>query len=284
MRTNESSYKAGCSSVFTMPAVNIIGAGRVGRTFLSLLGSDVRHVASRTLEAAEQSVSDTGYGRAVSLESAEDADFWLLTVPDCAITDVATALAAMGRAPATAVHCSGFHRAEVMAPLKEAGWDLASAHPNLSFADPAVAATRFAGTPCGIEGDPAAVEKVEDLVRSIGGTPFRISSDQKVLYHAAAVFSNNFATVLQAVARDAWRDAGVPEAMLDEIHASLLTATVENVLKAGPRDALTGPAARGDCAVVADQAEAVTAWHKDAGQIYRMLSAMAAELKASGKY
>lgn len=267
-----------------MQTVNIIGAGRVGRTFHSLLGPAVQNVISRSHAAAAQSVHSVGFGRATTLDVADQADIWLLTVPDRSIAQVADTLAAQGHGPATAIHCSGFHRSDIMAPLAQAGWHLASLHPNLSFAMPEAAAARFAGTPCGIEGDAAAVDAAEGLVRAMEGTPFHIASEHKALYHAAAVFSNNFATVLQAVARNAWRDAGVPEEHIDAIHASLLTATVENVLKAGPSSALTGPAARGDHAVVDAQGDAVQSWNSDAGQLYRILSAMAARLKSGGQF
>ena len=265
-----------------MATVNIIGAGRVGRTFLRLLGPQVQDIASATLASAETAVHETGQGHATDLTQMRPADLWLLTVPDTQIASAAEALARMNVKPAIAVHCSGFHTAEMMSPLREKGWNLASAHPNLSFADPETAATRFPGTPCGIEGDPPAVEAVEALLTRLGAIPFRMASDQKALYHAAAVFSNNFATVLQAVARAAWKEAGVPDEIAARLNASLLNATAENVIRHGPAAALTGPAARGDVAVVEAQGAKVAEWNAEAGHLYRALSAMAARLKATG--
>ena len=84
-------------------------------------------------------------------------------------------------------------------------WDgeLASVHPVLTFADPATSVQQFEGTLCGCEGNELALGFVEDLLKEIGAIPFRIRSDSKSLDHAAAVISNNFTVVLQAVAREA---------------------------------------------------------------------------------
>lgn len=265
-----------------MPTVNIIGAGRVGRTFLRLLGSKARDVASATRASADAAVRETGHGEARDLDKMRPADIWLLTVPDTQIARSAQALAQRQLPPAIAVHCSGFHTAGIMEPLRGRGWRLASAHPNLSFADPETAARSFPGTPVGIEGNPRAVNAVEDLMTDLGAEPFCIESDRKALYHAAAVFSNNFATVLQAIAQEAWADAGVPQDIVARLNASLLNATAENVNRHGPVAALTGPAARGDIAVVEAQGARVAEWNAEAGRLYRDLSVMAARLKATG--
>ncbi|MEO1536746.1 MAG: DUF2520 domain-containing protein [Pseudomonadota bacterium] len=265
-----------------MKTVNIIGAGRVGRTFLRLFGPRVQDIASATRASADAAVATTGHGQASDLGHLRPADIWILTVPDTQIAIASEALAETA-APAIAIHCSGFHPAEIMAPLRRTGWHVASAHPNLSFADPDAAARRFAGTPCGVEGDDIAVAAIEPILVGLGAKTFRIASDQKALYHAAAVFSNNLATVLQAIARDAWRDAGVPDDIAAALNKSLLDTTAENVAKYGPQDALTGPAARGDTAVVEAQASQVAAWNTEAGAVYRRLSAMAMRLKTTGR-
>lgn len=265
-----------------MTTINIIGAGRVGRTFLRLFGTRIRDVASTTLASAENAVSDAGFGRAAVPSDMAPADVWFLTVPDTQIWPVSEKLALTTIQPAIAIHCSGYHTAEAMAPLRAKGWSLASVHPNLSFADPDTAAAGFAGTPCGIEGDTPALDPAETLFKSIGASTFQIASDQKALYHAAAVFSNNFATVLQAIAREAWAEAGVPDDVAERLNTSLLDATEQNVSRLGPVAALTGPAARGDTAVVTAQGATVTQWNEDAGELYRRLSEMAARLKSTG--
>lgn len=274
--------------------VNLVGAGRVGRTFLRLLAErkdiEIGCVASSTQASASSAVAEVGTGRAVaSISEMAPADVWFLTVPDSRIAEVAEKISQAiklnikkGIYP-VAIHCSGYHAASVMMPLAALGWRLVSAHPMLSFADPEVSAERFPGTWCGVEGDESGVAEVEALLEKLKARPFRVSSEGKVLYHAAAVFTNNFTTVLQAIALEAWEAAGVPEEAARELNATLLKSTHENIERLGPAEALTGPAARGDADVVREQGRIVSEWDADAGQLYEILSQMAARLKATGR-
>jgi predicted short-subunit dehydrogenase-like oxidoreductase (DUF2520 family) len=62
----------------------------------------------------------------------------------------------------------------------------------------------------------------------------------------------------------------------------LLNNAVANITRLGPQGALTGPAARGDIAAIARQAQAVRAWDNQAGDAYRALSALALRLAGHG--
>jgi len=262
--------------------LNVIGPGRVGQTLMRLAtdaGLRVQDVAGRDFETTSQAIADLGCGRATRLADMRPADIWCLCVPDRHISRVADTLAGVTIAPTTALHFSGFHPAEIMATLRPAGWHLASLHPVTSFADPKTARARFAGTPCGIEGDAPAVAQASAFAHALGGLPFVIRSENKALYHAAAVFSNNLTTVLQAIAEDAWAETGVAPDMARVLQERLLRDALENISALGPQNALTGPAARGDTDVVAHQGRAVAAWDAEAGEIYRLLSEKARRLK-----
>ena len=267
--------------------VNLVGTGRVGRTLLRLMagcdGVIIGCVASRRIDSAVAAVQEAGAGISCEIKDMAPADLWFLTVPDSKIEDAAAEIARCVSSPSIAVHCSGFHQAEVMAPLRLAGWSLASAHPMLSFADPIVAAERFPGTWVGIEGDAEAVAVAAKVFEALGGRTFPIASDAKALYHAAAVITNNFTTVLQAVALEAWAKAGVPDDVARDLNATLLRSTLENIEKLGPAEALTGPAARGDREVVTEQGRQVSEWRPDVGRLYDVFSEMAVQLKSTGR-
>jgi len=62
--------------------------------------------------------------------------------------------------------------------------------------------------------------------------------------------------------------------------AAISRGALDNVLALGARDALTGPAARGDREVVAIQNAAVADWDADSGRAYAALSALAFRLAA----
>lgn len=271
--------------------VNLIGAGRVGKTLLGLLqrlpGYTIQDVLSPRLQAAQDAVTFAGAGRAISdYAKLRPADLWIIATPDTQIEAAAASIAdglepRKANTPAPiAFHCSGFFPAQQMAPLRDLGWHLASVHPVLSFADPKDAMAQFEGTYCGIEGDAEALKILAPLMSKLGAQPFEIRSDSKSLYHAAAVISNNFAVVLQAIARDAWAASGVPDNIAQQLNEKLLKATYENVVAKGPWEALTGPAARGDTLVVTQQGEDVARWDPAAGKLYKDLSRIARNLKA----
>lgn len=209
-------------------------------------------------------------------------------MPDDAIADVARVLAAMSAVAAghgprpVAAHCSGFLSSEALRPLRDLGWLTASCHPVLSFADPDLAARQFPGTLCGIEGDSGAVTRIEAFISAIGGRPFAVNAEKKALYHAAAVFSNNFTVVLQVIAMEVWREAGVSAEVAGKLCASLLGSAANNVAALGPAAALTGPAARGDQQVLETEERSLAAWQPDAADLYRELSRFARTLKQTG--
>jgi predicted short-subunit dehydrogenase-like oxidoreductase (DUF2520 family) len=266
---------------------NVIGCGRVGQTLAALLHQQARvqvqDLYSRSFSSAEQAAQFVGSGTAVAeLAQMRSAQVWLLSVPDAQVSVAAQALAeAQGAQLAGAIvfHNSGFLSAAVLQPLQALGCHVASAHPVLNFASPETGVRQFAGTPCGLEGDASALAWLHTALTAIGGRCFEIASADKPLYHAAAVFSSNFTVVLQGIAQDAWRSAGVPPELMRPLTEALLTSTVDNVLAMGPAQALTGPAARGDTAVVQAQREVVQGWHAPAGEVYAILSDLAAALK-----
>ena len=294
-----------------LPTLNLIGAGRLGQTLARLWTQAgvfaVQDVLTRSPASAQAACDFIGAGTpAQSMDTMRPADVWLIATTDAQIAASAASLAAqMGHAragnkesglvpsetnttadsaaqglrhPPTAFHCSGALPASVLAPFGALGWQVASAHPILSFANAQAACAQFAGTPCALEGDAAARTLLQDAFNAIGAQCFEVRSQDKLLYHAAAVFATNFLPVLQSVAEDAWRATGVPEALLPHLRASLLHNAVANITRLGPQGALTGPAARGDTAAIARQAAAVSAWDEKSGAAYMALSDLALRL------
>jgi predicted short-subunit dehydrogenase-like oxidoreductase (DUF2520 family) len=180
--------------------------------------------------------------------------------------------------PATAFHASGALSADILNPLRDKGWQVASAHCLLSFASQQLALQQFAGTPCALEGDAQALAELRALFTRLGAQCFDVRAQDKMLYHAGAIFATNFLPVLQDLAEQLWQHSGMPPPLIQHLRASLLQNAVNNITALGPQAALTGPAARGDTALVAAQGEAVLQWNNSAGQAYQALSALARSL------
>ena len=244
---------------------------------------------TRSQASAAEAVSFIGAGRAVTqMSDMRAADVWMLAVPDDQIRSMAikllkTEIAGVFMASnAIIFHCSGAMSTTELQALRDTGSQLASAHCLLSFSAPSSAVTQFKGTPCALEGHALAKQTLQPAFEAIGATCFEIAEKDKILYHAAAVFATNFLPVLQVVAADLWRSSGMPESMIAPLNASLLQKAAQNISAQGAAKALTGPAARGDAALVELQGKAVAEWNVQAGLAYSALSQLAAQIAKDG--
>lgn len=265
-----------------MATLNIIGCGRAARTLARLWCEagcvDVQDVLTHSTASAADAIAFVGGGQApAALAQMRPADLWLLGVPDAAIASTARALAATGRVRDGdgVFHLSGFTASTALADVAAQGARTASAHPVLSFADPAAARGQFAGVLVGVEGEATLAAQLQALFAAVGGECFPVAAAAKPLYHAGAVFASNFLVVMIDVARRAYHEAGVPTDVAERLLAPLARNALDNVLRSDATRALTGPAARGDHAVLAAQYAAVRAWDRDAGDAYAAASALA---------
>jgi len=265
--------------------VNLLGAGRLGRSLGRLIATDreavLQDVLTTRADSAVSAVAFIGAGRAVhDLAALRPAGLWLLTPPDAAIAPLATALAGTGllRAGDVVCHCSGALPSSLLAPLRAAGAAVASVHPLKSFADPAAAAASFAGTWCTTEGDAEALQCLQPLFKRLGARVARMDAAGKTLYHAAAVLMcNDLVALMEAGLRSA-EAAGLAREAALAMFGPLVRETLDNVFRIGSLRALTGPVARGDAAVVARQHQALQALDPRLAEAYRALAAVALDL------
>ena len=157
--------------------------------------------------------------------------------------------------PPVALHTSGVHGPEVLAPLREIGFAVASWHPLTSLAAPS--ADAFRGVAFGVSGDGPAVERSRSLTGRLGGRVLDVEPGEHARYHAAAVFASNFLAACLAAARDELENASSGRAGLGDL-APLARAALANVLDRGLPDGVTGPVERGDVGTVRRHLEALS--------------------------
>ncbi|HEX7644909.1 MAG TPA: Rossmann-like and DUF2520 domain-containing protein [Burkholderiaceae bacterium] len=267
------------------PSISIIGCGKLGRSLGRLWSqSGTAHltdVLNRTPTSAEGAVAFIGAGRAAaSFESLKKSKVFLIGTPDGGIAPTCARLAATGLLDETTIvfHCSGALDSSCLQAARERGAAVASIHPIKSFAMPEAVVEQFGGTFCGVEGDLRALDVLLPLFQSIGAVTVPIDGERKVLYHSAAVVASNYLVTLLDTARTLYVDAGIdPDSALAML-APLTRGTLENVLRAGPEAALTGPIARGDMETVARQQAALDALSPEIGELYRHFAHLTAEL------
>lgn len=208
-----------------LPACAVVGHGRLGTALAEALRA-----------AGVRAEGPLGRGA-----TASDAAVVLLAVPDGEIADAA-AQVAPGRLVG---HCSG---ATTLQPLLDHHARAFSLHPLMTITTRGAV---FAGAHAAVAGsDDDALRTAEQLARALAMTPFTVADADRPAYHAAASIASNFLVTLEWAAE---RVGGVDRAAL----APLVRATVENWVAEGPRDALTGPIARGDDETVRRQRAAV---------------------------
>ena len=268
-----------------MKTLNIIGCGRVGRTLAHLFARkgafEILDVFDSAREHADAAVAFIGGGRAVgAIAAMRGADVWMLTPTDDQIIACSEALAASGLIkPGNVVfHCSGALPSRDLTAAIACGAAVGSVHPLKSFADSAIAAQTFDGTYCAAEGDAAALAVLRPAFEKVGARLSDIEPEFKTIYHAASVIVCNYLTALLETGIRSYEKSGLTRDDAMRMMEPLVRETLDNVFRLGTAQALTGPIARGDQAVVARQIDALEAWDPRVAAIYKELGAVAVEL------
>ena len=241
--------------------VSIIGAGRLGTTLavaLARSGFSIRSLVARRVQSARKAASlldaDVQVLAAKQLRSLARADLFLVTVPDDQIPDVARELSEVGfnadQKKMTALHTSGALSSDVLAPLREKGWHTGSIHPLMSVSGTQDGDASLRGAFWSVEGDRSALRLGKAIVRDLGGESFSIRSEDKPLYHAAAVMSSGNVVALFDVALEMLDECGLDRKTARSILVPLIASTVRSLEIKDPAQALTGTFSRGDVETV----------------------------------
>ena len=262
------------------PEVSIIGSGRLGTALAVALagrGYSIRSLVARRAQKARQAArlldADVQVLAAKQLGSLRPADVFLITVPDDQIAEVATELSrSTPDRKVTALHTSGALSAEVLAPLRERGWSIGSVHPLMSVSDARDGGAALRGGYWSVEGDKTALRLAKEIVRDLGGKSFSIRSEDKPLYHAAAVMVSGNVTALFDVALEMLVQCGLTRKTARDVLLPLIASTVHNLETKDPAEALTGTFSRGDVETVKRHLAALKKHElADALELYRLL-------------
>jgi predicted short-subunit dehydrogenase-like oxidoreductase (DUF2520 family) len=268
--------------------VGIISAGRVG-TALGVALERADHVvvacsaishASR--QRAQRRLPDTPV--VAPPDVAASAELLLLAVPDSELAGRVAGLAATSAVrPGTIVaHTSGANGVGILTPLTPHCIPLAI-HPAMTFTGSDEDISRLPDTCFGITAaDDVGYAIGQSLVLEMGGEPFCVREDARVLYHAALAHAGNHIVAVLADALEALRAAlrgsellgqqtidDQPGGIAERIIGPLARAALENTLQRG-QAALTGPVARGDAAAVAQHLAALDQVDPELANAYRV--------------
>ena len=231
--------------------IAVIGAGNWG----SSLAAGVVAAGIPLVETVVRGKLKRGavYGgvAAVSWEKAKlDAEVIWICVPDGEIAAVAERIAARrgNLRGQLVVHSSGALTIEALEAVSRAGAGVGGIAPVFSFPTREPASLRdllFV-----VESGPAQSRKLPALVRRLGGRPIPISSEKKVLYHAAATMASPLLVSALGAAVTTAGLAGLSSREARAVVGVLTTATLRNFFERGGKRSFSGPFARGDAGTV----------------------------------
>jgi predicted short-subunit dehydrogenase-like oxidoreductase (DUF2520 family) len=262
----------------------LIGPGRAGQAIARLLheaGHEFKAVISRDpvrAAAAARFIGVPGAGT-TDLSRAREGELVFIAIPDDHIEEMAATLRREEYlAPgAILIHFSGILPAAILQD-KEGSPRALSMHPLQTFADSVLGIRSLPGCPFAVEGDESLLPLAEELVSDMGGTPFRIPTNRKPLYHAAASVASNYMVTVIVVARQIMSACGFSEEEAFHLLTPLLRGTGKNLGALSPEQALTGPIARGDVTTIASHLKALTDLDPDIQEIYRVLGRKTVEV------
>ncbi len=262
----------------TLP-ITIIGAGAVGYALALSLHKKhyfINAVFSKSGKSARLLGKKVGASqRGILSKRSRDKGIFFIAVPDDEIKNVVRRLLYRQSdfSDSLVFHTSGALSSDVLLPLKKKGAAVGSFHPLQTFPRSKIGSVTLREVFVAVEGDPKAVVAGKRIALGMGTRPFILSSQQKVLYHIAAVFGSNYFVTLLSVVEELGLRIGVSRKKIITMIEPLILQSLKNVRSGSASSALTGPIARGDVRTINKHRSALkTAKLRHISELYSALA------------
>jgi len=237
-RTNTASKKQIIESLDSYNIV-MIGAGNVSthisRHFHSA-GHRIVGVFSRTEASARRLAGELGVpGTSRPEDVPTDADFYIVAVPDSVVVETGKQF---GHVKGIWIHTAGSLALDIFQNIFE-HYGVLYPLQTLSRSRP----MEPSRVPCLVEGSsPRVTASLIKLASSVYKKVVEATSEQRLVVHTAAVFTNNFSNHMVHIAKQLLSEQKIDPVLLDP----LLQETFEKIREMGTLQGRTGPAVRGD--------------------------------------
>ena len=245
--------------------ITIIGSGNVA-TYLAFAfkskGNEIVQVYSPHILRAHELAERVQAAACSSIEEiSPHSDFYIIAISDDALKSFSEKFRVKNK---IVMHTSGFHELNILkdvSPTYGVFYPLQTLNKNVSLPSEPF--------PFCIEAsDDVTLKQIKSLAQSIGGDVHIISSSRRKVLHVAAVFANNFSNYLYWLAEKILAKEKISFGLL----RPLIRTTAENVMHRSPSDVQTGPAKRGDEAILKAHLE-ILKDDPELKHIYELLSA-----------
>ena len=249
-----------------MMKVTLIGAGNLATQLgksLKKAGVIISQVYSRTEDSARTLGELLEAEWLTDIKALRDeADIYIFSVKDSVLCELISE-ACKGRGDKLFLHTAG---SMPMSCFEGKALHYGVFYPMQTFSK--AKDVDFERIPVFIEGNSI---ETEDVIRSLANKlsqrVIRLSSADRKYLHLAAVWACNFTNYCYTVASDILGEHGIPF----DVMLPLINETTEKIQKISPKEAQTGPAARGDRNVMSKQLELMNG-KEDLQELYQMLS------------
>lgn len=247
--------------------IGFIGAGKVGCTlgkYFRENGIPVSGYYNRTSEHAKEAAefTDTLYYEDVN-DLINESDMIFITVSDNSIPMVYGSLDKKILAGKIIAHSSGALSSSVFTDSGTYGFYGYSIHPIYAVNDRFTAYKNFQNAFITIEGNEDKIDFLLNLFRSLGNKTAKISSENKVRYHSAAVFASNLVCGLFGKAEDILISCGFSQDDAKDALKGLFLDNASGIADKGPMLQLTGPIERNDTGTVRKHLEVLSEDEKE---------------------
>ena len=262
-----------------MMKIGFIGAGKVGFSlgkYFCEHNLNVIGYYSKNLESAKKAAEFTDTMYFEDIESiVKSSDTLFLTVPDGVIGEIWSSIKKIPIRNKIICHCSGSLSSAVFSEIENYQSYGYSIHPLFPFSDKLNSYKELSGVFFTLEGSKERLKEMKMLIEKLGNPVQVISSENKPIYHCAAVYVSNFMVALAQTGIDLLVECGFSEEEAAFALNPLLMGNAKNIVKQGTIKALTGPVERSDIGTVSSHMENLTDSQKE---LYILLSKKLVEI------
>lgn len=241
--------------------IGFIGAGKVGTTlgkYFKEKGQTLSGFYSLTEESAKWAASFTDSKAYESMQDIiQESDMLMFTVPDGRIGQVWEE-AKPYISHKILCHCSGLHSSNIFSDRDNTNSTGYSIHPLCAISDREHSWRKMEQVLFTIEGDNTHIQILQEMLSGMGNPVQCIAAKDKVKYHAAASLASNHMTAVFFMAQQMFMECGFGREQAVEELYRLARGNLENILKQGCVNSLTGPVERNDIDTVKRHLEVLT--------------------------
>jgi predicted short-subunit dehydrogenase-like oxidoreductase (DUF2520 family) len=232
-----------------MLKIGFIGAGTVGTALAVLFNRKGYEIAGASRLHKSGRADKSGLISNLRIMDsnqavADAAEIVFITTPDDAIAKVADEV--HWRKGQSVVHCSGADSLDILENARKSGAMVGGFHPLQTFAHVKQAIENTPGSTIALEAKGPLLATLQKMAEDLGCSWIILKAEDKVAYHAAAVFACNYAVTLVKMATDLWKTFSIPKEEAIKALLPLIRGTLHNIETVGIPQCLTGPIARGD--------------------------------------